>query len=549
VTPFELAGSEVLTGIDINWALQDKDDAFQAVVNLAVLLHSLDQDAKPENGIQIRQSVAELLNGLSLDTSQHWRTFQEDSRLRALLGKSSRTKRFSKPHGISRPVTATKYLYSGLNIDAKTVGLSQQSSGEPGELFAYTEYFYYDRNGSMTRHDDGTSNAFEIWDYSSSGDVIRHERDAKMYVGHDIETWDYDSTGNIVLREWDYQANGEPDRFESRRYDRNYNLIELSSGYGAGIDDTYSNAESFSYDDKGQLIRKETRYGDTMGSVETWQYDAAGRPIESTQRVDFGDDMSGGSRQFWLYDDNGRLEQIRQEPYSQSSGGSTTEFWEYDDRDRVISKELVYGSGTVGRTQTWEYDEKGNMTRYESDGGWCEAGHPTGHKIEHEIADRCSERWQYHDNGNISLQEIEASLRWRGEQTPITGVWRYEYDYDGRLARYESHPYEYGNDFAYRQRLIMNWHYDSDGKLIQADASSTNGTPLYTETWHYDSDRKLRRYERYEHESGNEMAAEIIRFQYENTGWGHLFADSPAWRHEFSVPLKPQPYPGSRYFP
>ena len=56
VTPFDLAGSPVLTGIDITWGLQDvvngslfseadtDVDPFQAVINVAVLLQSLDHD-------------------------------------------------------------------------------------------------------------------------------------------------------------------------------------------------------------------------------------------------------------------------------------------------------------------------------------------------------------------------------------------------------------------------------------------------------------------------------------------------------------------------
>ncbi|MCB1848797.1 MAG: hypothetical protein KDI04_15865, partial [Halieaceae bacterium] len=44
VTPFDLAGSPVLRGIRIAWALRDEDDPFQRVINLTVLLQSLDRD-------------------------------------------------------------------------------------------------------------------------------------------------------------------------------------------------------------------------------------------------------------------------------------------------------------------------------------------------------------------------------------------------------------------------------------------------------------------------------------------------------------------------
>ena len=162
VTPFDLAGSAVVTGINITWALEG-DERFQTVINLAVFLQSLDHDADPENGIQIRPGVAALFRGMSLDVSQHWRAFQNESKLRHALEQANTKHRFSEAHGIVKPIGALEHLYAALEINARTVGVTvlrnEDGDGNPGRI----ERFQYDASGNMIRHDDGTPDAFETW--------------------------------------------------------------------------------------------------------------------------------------------------------------------------------------------------------------------------------------------------------------------------------------------------------------------------------------------------------------------------------------------------
>ena len=552
LTPFDLAGSEVLTGIRINWALQDGDSPFQAVINLAVLLQSLDQDANAGNGIQIRQGVSALFHGFSLDVTQDWRTFQGDSRLRHALGTASRTRRFSKPHGIIKPAPAASYLYEGLGIDARTVGISQKQVGEQGEFLAYTEYFHYDTDGNMTRHDDGTSNAFETWEYSPDGNVIRHERDAKMYIGHDIEFWKYDSRGNLVRHEQDVNADGTIDGTEFWRYNSNNNIV--AHGYGRA-DYEHGNVDHLSYDDRGNLIRRESTFGDgdlSAVSPETRRYDASGRLVQSTGEFSLGSDEPAGSSTSWTYDSSGKLRQITQSAHGPYGSASTTEIWKYNNQGKVISKKLVNDDGTVDRAQTWEYDNRGNMTRYESDGAWCEAGHPAGYTVDFEIADHCTEGWQYHSNGTVSLQEINATLAWRRVEPPLHGNWQFEYDSSGRMVRYESQPYEYADDFQYWTTAIVNWQYDNSGNLTRKVVDLyADGTADHSETWQYEADGNLRRFDAEVHRPTPEYPAfeSSISFRYATTGWGHLFSNSSAGINAVAVPLKPEPDPLRSYQP
>ena len=61
VTPFDLAGivEEAVGGCDVSDALPDDTSAFRRVVNLAVLLQTLDTDGDDTNGIDIRPEVRE----------------------------------------------------------------------------------------------------------------------------------------------------------------------------------------------------------------------------------------------------------------------------------------------------------------------------------------------------------------------------------------------------------------------------------------------------------------------------------------------------------
>ncbi len=117
MTPFDLAGSPVVTGLNIEWALDrygfggtqvgpptpsgsiyideeitseygpfpgSRNDPFYKLVNMVVFLQSLDADADPTNGIEIRTDVAALFErsefesgsgvGRRFSTSQHYVT-------------------------------------------------------------------------------------------------------------------------------------------------------------------------------------------------------------------------------------------------------------------------------------------------------------------------------------------------------------------------------------------------------------------------------------------------------------------------------------------
>lgn len=402
VTPFDLAASPVVTGTNINWALEDEGegevDPFQAVVNIAVFLQTLDHDADPENGLQIRPGVAALFQGVNLDMGQHWRAFQKESTLHSAIGQANRKHRFSVAHGLVKPAAALEHLYQALDIDAHTVGISwlkiEGRDGNPER----TERFQYDASGNMIRHDDGTPDAVESWQYDASGNLTRYERDAEKYIEFNayriVEAWQYDTNDNVTRRERDYDADGTLEEIATWRYqyDINGNVKRKEENWDA--DGTTDNIESWQYDTRGNVTRKEWDWDadDTPDDIETWQYDTRGNVTRKER--DYDADGTPDAFESWKYDASGNVTRYESGP-SSGSGWQDLKTWQYDTNGNVtqITEEWSHIYDPGGYIETWQYDTNGKVIRVERVGA--------DGRLE-EITTR-----QYDTNGNVVVLEVK----------------------------------------------------------------------------------------------------------------------------------------------
>jgi hypothetical protein len=422
VTIFDLAGSVVHTGIDISWALQDEEGPFQTVINTAVFLQSLDHDADPKNGIQIRPGTAALFKRVSLDVSQHWRAFQDESALRHALALANRTQRFSAVHGIVAPAAALAQLYQALDVNPLTLGVSQlQLEDENGNL-ERIEHFQYDAGGTMIRHDDGTPESFESWHHDASGNMTRHERYAENYGAYNvIETYHYDANARLTRKTRDYDADGTLEEIFSWHYQYNSygNITSATESYDGS--DTPANVETWQYDTRGNVTRKsedwdadgtpnniETwQYGTrgniarhewdwngdaTPDSVEAWQYDARG----NVTRLDSGQGSDWYSLKTWRYDANDNVTQLTEDwnidDYDEEPRGYI-ESWHYNSDGNATRLERINVDGTLDAIETWQYDSYGNVTEFTED---SQQGITT-----------IVQNRNYDANGNVTLLEIE----------------------------------------------------------------------------------------------------------------------------------------------
>jgi hypothetical protein len=118
VTPFDLAGieEEAIGGCEVVGVLPEDTDAFRRVVNLAVLLQTLDADGDHTDGIEISSEVAALFEGSSFELDQPRTTFQADTALRAVLDEANSQSLFSADRTLVQPEDALRALYLGIGL-------------------------------------------------------------------------------------------------------------------------------------------------------------------------------------------------------------------------------------------------------------------------------------------------------------------------------------------------------------------------------------------------------------------------------------------------
>lgn len=489
VTPFELAGSAVVTGIDIYSALEDEQDPFQTVVNIAVLMQSLDRDANPDNGIQISQGVAALFQGVRLDVSQYWESFQNESVLRRAVAQANMRQLFSTAHPIVKPAAAAEHLYGSLGIAANTVGLTLLQFRNENENLARTERFRYDAGGNIIRHDDGTADAFESWQYDANGNLIRYELDAVKYeniIGGGARfaaSFYYNANDNVIRSEIDGDLDGSADDVQvvTWKYDRNQNPRYVDRHNG--IDGDPANPDfigAWQYDTKGNLrLRREEFNGADCRYVHFWDYDPRGKVIRHRSGCDLVND-----------------------------GPDTVETWEYDPHGNAIRHET---DSPLNMIETWQYNAQGKLTRHETgfeQMGWYSLT-----------------TWRYNASGNV--EQINAE--WSGVRSSGRYIEFWRYGTNGNAIRRERKREDGTLD------ELETWQYDATGKVTRRELRDGN-TLAQVETWKYPSDVAVTRTE--SHYIGAEGTT---LYQYQATGWAHLFThyQSEAAKIRFAYPISP----------
>lgn len=591
VTPFDLAGSSVPTGIRVLWALQGREDEeedvldqsashvplgfqnwyihpdpglhpFHTVTNLAVFLQSVDYDGDPNNGIEIAAGVASLLGNVELGLHQRWDKFLEDPAFRHLLGRGNRKHRFAMNQTMVKPAVALEFLYQSLGIDSQLVGVSEvrtatfsvRDSGEALETFSY------DAGGSMVWHDKTTygPSAFESWEYDVEGNVLRHEESAPQYAHSRMDTWQYDPEGNIAHYETiSPNAFYSPQHNEtSYRYDADGNRTQAATlSYREEGDVEFTWEYSYDFDDRGSL----RKYTSQEESSEVRIYDAHGK---LTQIGSLNTDGSVEITAEWEYDSSGRLAR------AELLGGEDPvilETWEYDADGRVIR---YAGIGNIKyyshRVTTWEYDALGRVIRSEhtdgdsgqlqSIGSWQydEAGRLVLRKVVSaaDDSDEELETWRYDDAGRMTNYSCESESHGctslYQEQIPYrTENWLYHAD--GTVSLREIQFAQTDNEGLPLADTIWKLHYDPAGELIREETNQGEyGSPGWVRTWSYNTDGNLT----HQTMDGDVMPGfeeEIQTYKYIPTGWGYLFSRVDVFGYSTSdgetyfPPFKPRP--------
>lgn len=110
------AGKPVLTPLDI--AAGAKDTSDQRVVNISVLLQTLDQDGNPENGITISRKTASFVDqyGKEINFNKHIRAFSFDPGFRQVMTELNDIDAFGEnPRAVMSPTVAKKNLDNAIS--------------------------------------------------------------------------------------------------------------------------------------------------------------------------------------------------------------------------------------------------------------------------------------------------------------------------------------------------------------------------------------------------------------------------------------------------
>lgn len=279
--------------------------------------------------------------------------------------------------------------------------LSEASMG----LFEKTQY-QYDENGNLTcvLAADGTKVKYAYDTHGGIASVtdqknqkILYDEDengmlsAIVYPDGNKESYTYDAKGNIASAT---DCNGVTAKYE---YDDRNHLVRAEYSTGNAIAYTYNDRNNLTQiDEDGEITT--IAYDEETGSLAaitypngrtvSYGYDALGRRISVTD--------SEGKVTRYLYNDKGQLSTV------------------YDGETEVIS--YTYGAdGTMSKQQ----NANGTYTTYTYEKGMLS-------ELCHYRADGAVESrfaYTYDNSGYISSMETEE------------GVWQYEYDLSGQLAK------------------------------------------------------------------------------------------------------------------
>lgn len=181
-----------------------------------------------------------------------------------------------------------KLNHGGEEIPSAAIGLkgpvrSVSVTHVYGEGEPYTTVFQYDENGKIV------SRTEETWEEESGVLENLSEKDAqgrytKEVWGSDGEVlsytlYEYDSGGRVVKAQY-VQSDGTVHNTVRNSYDEKGHLTLSTSETAYG-----NNRSEYEYDDNGQNVKYAVYYNGVLSNVTTYEYDAEGRQICSTEEM------------------------------------------------------------------------------------------------------------------------------------------------------------------------------------------------------------------------------------------------------------------------
>ncbi|MGS0681235.1 immunoglobulin-like domain-containing protein [Shewanella sp. 125m-7] len=424
--------------------------AFFRFNNTLSLLHSVDDDSNPDNGINIPEGLLQMFTGDAIDLEQHF--FY-------LAGKGRRWGEGDKPlKRILQPAAAEGLLDNG---DIVSYGIALDSYYRMNEISHSLEI------RTITHTDsDGDGSVDKVYKelYSDLGDRIhkeQYENDLKTYT----RTYTYDDGGRQLNYSNDSDGDGSVNSAYYRSYDSNGNEIKSESDDdGDGVVDSRF-TEEFDSVGNGILTHYDSDGNGTPDYVSTYTYDAVGNNLSYS----YDNDGDGQVDDLTVYTYDLMGNRLTSTGYSDNRVTKTSyhEFT-YDDRGNQTSSRYDWdGDGQVEQIATTTFDSNSNQLVNEQD-----------NDADGSIDWRNS--YTYDANGYQILRSFE-------EVGVNSGHYYYTYDDKGNRLTYEK---DTDADGTIDTRYIST--FDVDGNELTDEYDSDNdGTPNHFYRYTYNSNGNM----------------------------------------------------------
>lgn len=363
ISPAELSGFEVISDETTLTQLLGSPmiNSLDLVLNINAVLMSLDQDGKPENGIQLGAAHQRLEKlGTELDLAMKAQHFAASAEFKALVnsqvGQEPKDLEFVATH---------LYAALGQQLSVKRLTRARTATNEDSASISKSVYNPLGELASETIALGDDSNLVEIqYQYDSEN---RLSAVSNSYTG-DRETLTYTQGKLAVVRV--VSASNEQIYQETHQYDKQGNLKRLAFDQnGDGQEDLISLFDTTPQREQITVLKKQN--GQTLQSSKITEY--RGDRVESVSE-DYDNDGQDELQMLYSYDAQGRQTSRRivsQDPAIESN----ISYFEYDDQDRLIRYTVDQDeNGQIDYIEVYAYDYNDNRTLFrrdfEADGVW-----------------------------------------------------------------------------------------------------------------------------------------------------------------------------------
>lgn len=475
MTPFDLVTGAVLytTSAQVDHVINDLSSksserlSLNRLSNILTFLQVLDDDATPDNGINIQSGIADLFSGVQINFEKSLYAFDDYKILRVITHQAV-AQGLLRTAKIKSEGYALDHFYSAQNIShnfaIKSLRISDDNAdGNPNSINSYT----YDINGkrlsiSTDSDADGNPNTIRTYTYGANGNVLTISLDSDTDINpapNHIQSSSYDSNGNVLAVSQDIDADGNPNTIHRYTHDSNGNAVEYSIDSDTETNPDPNQLATSTYDTEGNVlsVTRDWDLDGTPNSISLYTYDAKGNRL--TESNDINGDSNPDYISTFTYDINDNQLMYLYDSDGDGKPNSITTYTYDDNGNKLTVNDDSNADGSPSSITTYTYDDNGNELTKSTDSN--ADGNPSSITT-----------YTYDDNDNVLINSYDADADGNPDR-----ISTYSYDVNGNRL-----TYQYDSDADGNPNSIKTYTYDSNGnELTRSTDSDTDTNPALNE--------------------------------------------------------------------